>query len=59
MPARDDPQTPERGCAKSENERHADDAAGCIVFAPTLEHGNQSNQEQQNRAACKTLKQHG
>jgi len=55
MPAGDDPQTPECGCAKCENEGHTDDATRCIAFAPALEHGNQSNQEQENRAACKTL----
>jgi len=55
MPAGDDPQAPERGCAKCENESQTDDATRCIAFAPALEHGNQSNQEQENRATCKTL----
>jgi len=55
MPAGDDPQTPGRGCAKCENESQTDDATRCIAFAPALEHGDQSNQEQENRATCKTL----
>ena len=55
MPAGDDPQAPERGCAKCENEGRTDDATRCMAFAPTLEHGNQSNQEQQNGAARQTL----
>jgi hypothetical protein len=59
MPAADDSQTPECGCAKGENESHTDDATRYVAFAPALEHGHQSNQEQQNRAARKNLKQHG
>jgi hypothetical protein len=59
MPAGDDPQTPECSCAKCENKGHSDDATRCIALAPALEHGNESNQEQENRAARKTLNQHG
>jgi len=55
MPAGDDPQTPECGCAKCEKEGYSDNAARWITLTPALEHGDESNQEQENRAARKTL----
>ncbi|MGZ4825637.1 MAG: hypothetical protein ACXVZT_13535, partial [Terriglobales bacterium] len=40
-------------------EGHPDDASGTIGFAPALEHGNQSNGEQDDGADSENLDPHG
>jgi hypothetical protein len=50
--------SPESGVAKSEKKAEVHGAAAKGALAPTLEHGNQSNEEDHNRECCGAFDPH-
>jgi hypothetical protein len=50
--------TPRGSDAEHRHERHADETPADGTFAPALEHGNHSNEEQHDCGRGKNLQQH-
>ena len=58
MEAKDKTEAPEGGGTKKDDEGDAGDAAGSRGFAPSLEHGHDSNDKDQNGGNGKSFQPH-
>jgi len=58
MPANQRSQSPNRRNAEGDEKRQPDNTARYSALAPALEHGDQSNRKEQDRAASNRFHQH-